>query len=478
MTTSVQALESFAPVVKVWTEQEKYEAMWRYDQYRAVAPGEGIAQLFLSQARPKPGSTVIDFGAGTGRGALMLAILGNVKVQMLDFAANCLDPEVKDALTTQAHVLSFTQHDLTKEVPISAEYGYCTDVMEHIPKCQVDQVLANILKSAQHVFFQIACEDDICGALIGQPLHLSVHPHDWWLKKFQQFDVAVHWSQDFGTHCCFYVSAWQSGETIAKSGVLNTGEEEILANVRANIAGDWQEITPQYVNDAEVMILGGGPSMGAELETIKRLRAEGVKLVTLNGAYNWAIAHDLTPSAQIMVDARPFNARFTKPVVEGCKYYISSQCNPAVFEGLPRDRTAIWHTGAEYTKDVLREKHENVYFVSGGNTVLLRAIPLLRMIGYKKFHLFGCDSCLDWREGTVWSHHAYDQKENDSAMVVSTIVGGRVFKCHPWMIAQASEFMEVVKVLGDEIELEIYGDGLLKHILQTGADLADEAKAS
>lgn len=474
MTTAVSALESYAPIVKVWTEQSKYEAMWEHPEYRAVAPGEGIAQLFLSQARPKAGSTVIDFGAGTGRGALMLAIMGNVKVKMLDFAGNCLDPEVKDALTTQAHVLDFTKHDLIEPIPFSAEYGYCTDVMEHIPKCQVDKVILNVLKSAQHVFFQIACEDDVCGALIGLPLHLSVHPYEWWLKKLQEYDVMVHWSQDFTSHCCFYVSAWQTGEAIAKSGVLNTEEEEILANVKANIAGDWQEFMPQPVSDAEVMILGGGPSMKAELETIKKLRSEGVKLVTLNGAYNWAIENGLTPSAQIMVDAREFNKRFTKPVIDDCKYYIASQCNPAVFEGLPKSRTAIWHTGAEYTREVLKEKMEGCYFIPGGNTVLLRALPMLHLIGYRKFHLFGCDSCI-----ADDAHHAYAQPENDTAMVVSTIVGGRVFQCHPWMIAQCSEFMEIVKVLGDEIQLEIYGDGLLHWVLQHGYNLAieEEAKA-
>jgi Methyltransferase domain len=266
--TTVSAVEGYSPSLKVWSEQEKYEAMWNHDAYRHVAPGEGIAQLFLAQAKPRAGSTVIDFGAGTGRGALMLALMGNLRVRMLDFASNCLDEDVRNALTTQAHALDFTQHDLTKPAPFSAEYGYCTDVMEHIPKCQVNEVLKNILQGAQHVFFQIACEDDVCGKLIGQPLHLSVHPYEWWLKKLQEFEVQVHWSQDFGTHCCFYVTAWQSGEAVSESGVLNTAEEEILRNVTTNLKGKWQEFTPQYVNDEEVMILGGGPSMTANLPII------------------------------------------------------------------------------------------------------------------------------------------------------------------------------------------------------------------
>src|SRR4051812_4995927 len=96
----------FAPIVKVGlTERAKYETMWTRPEYRAVAPGESVAPLFVQQAQMKPGSEVIDFGAGTGRGALMLAIMG-MKVHMLDFASNCLDEEVREALDTQS-VLSF-----------------------------------------------------------------------------------------------------------------------------------------------------------------------------------------------------------------------------------------------------------------------------------------------------------------------------------------------------------------------------------
>ena len=96
------------------TEQEKYTRMWTRPEYRQVAPGEQIASLFLTQAQPRADSEVIDFGAGTGRGALMLALLGRCRVHMLDFARNCLDPEVEEATQTQPDRLKFTQHDLTK----------------------------------------------------------------------------------------------------------------------------------------------------------------------------------------------------------------------------------------------------------------------------------------------------------------------------------------------------------------------------
>ena len=505
MLTGVAGFEGQAPVVtqakdidleRRLAERAKYEAVWHYPQYRAIAPGESIAALFLAQARPKAGSEIIDFGAGTGRGALALAIMG-MKVHMLDFAANCLDEEIQQALTTQAHALTFKLHDLNRPIPLAAQYGFCTDVMEHIPEQDVDRVLFNILKAAQHTFFQISCEDDVLGKLIGQPLHLSVHPYKWWHKKFQELNCTIHFSQDFETHCIFYVTAWRTAQEVVAVGVLNIDEKQIRENVKANIALGYSQVTPHLTNDVDVMILGGGPSLADHLEEIRELRAAGVKLITLNGSYNWALDKGLVPSAQIMVDARPFNARFSKPVIEKCKYFIASQCDPSVLEGLPKDRTFLWHTAAQDIKEVLTEHYDVWWSVPGGSTVMLRAIPLLRMLGFRRFYLFGFDSCLqsDYfdsrcvgcscdasqknieacpRNHITQKHHAYAQPENDSEHVISVTCGDKLFRCHAWMLSQAQEFQDLVKFLGDEIELQVRGEGLIAHILKTGAGLFDQ----
>jgi hypothetical protein len=95
----------------------------------------------------------------------------------------------------------------------------------------------------------------------------------------------------------------------------------------------------------------------------------------------------------------------------------------------------------------------------------------MRMLGYKRFHLYGCDSCV-----TESAHHAYAQAENDGETLLPTTISGgdRIFMTTVWQASQAHEFIELVKFLGDEIELQIYGDGLLAHILRTGAEISTE----
>ena len=259
---------------------------------------------------------------------------------------------------------------------------------------------------------------------------------------------------------------WIPVEEIEMEGRLNTDLEIVRANVSTNVKLGIQQAQPYPTNDIEVMLVGGAPSLAQDIETIRALRSQGVKLVCLNNAYQFCLDHGITPSAFVMVDARPFNTRFVENVVPDCKYFIASQCDPGVFAKLPKEQTYIWHTSAEEIRDILLENYELCYPVPGGSTVLLRAIPLFRMLGFKRFHVFGCDSCLE--DG---AHHAYSQPENDEQPVIPVRVGDKEFMCHPWMVSQAREFIDLVGCMGDVMELEIYG-GLLRQILVSGADRA------
>lgn len=459
-------------------EKEIYQKMWDIEEYRKKSPGEACVMEFLSQAKPKAGSTVVDIGCGTGRAGMALAIVGNLKVTFIDFAENCLDKDMKEMIDGQPH-LSFIEADLTNgKLPIVAEYGFCTDVMEHIPPDKVQRALDNILLACKHVFFQIATFPDGFGAAIGHPLHLSIHPYAWWLERFTERGAIIHWGKSDNGRCSFYVTAWAEGKDIVDSGRLNVTEEIIRENVKTNIANGWMQVTPHSSNELECMILGGGWSLPEFQAEIASNRAKGMKLIVLNGAYGWCLERGYNPSALIMVDARPHNSRFPKPVIDGCKYLMASQVHPSVLEGLPKDRTYLFHTGAEVIKDLLNAQYKDSeglsewYPVPGGSTVLLRAIPLMRMLGYKNFHLYGCDSCLSPEK----AHHAYAQLENDSEVIFPVTVNSseQVFYAHAWMISQAQEFIDLIRFIGDEIELCVHGNGLLNHILNTGAELLNK----
>lgn len=166
-----------APPLEV-REREKYEEVWRHDVYRKHAPGsEHVARAALALGM-KAGESLADFGCGTGRGASQFMHLG-INVVGIDFASNCLD---------EYSSVPFIQACLWDMPMMRVDYGFCTDVMEHIPNEKVTAVLEQIAARARSAYFNIATRDDALGALIGKRLHMTVMPAENWKSLLE-----VHW---------------------------------------------------------------------------------------------------------------------------------------------------------------------------------------------------------------------------------------------------------------------------------------------
>lgn len=444
------------------TEQEKYEAVWNHPAYRVMSPGDRAAEIFLRWADPKKGETLRDLGCGSGKAGQTLSDYG-LDVTLYDFAENAVDDDIK---------LPFVQHDLTKPVDGEiADYGYCCDVLEHIPTEDVPKVLKNVVAAGHRVFLQICCIDDMAGPLFGMGhLHLTIRPFAWWKEQLEALKCEILKSEDCETHCAFLVSAYASAMDFDKVTVMNVSHSTVLDNVKANLAGGYEEVRPYAVQDIPLMLLAGGPTLNDFEDEIISRRKAGEMIVTMNGTHKWCADRGITSSMHIMCDAREFNKRFVENPFPQCRYLIASQCHPSVASSLPKDQVQLWHAG-ESIKDVIEEwdrEHETPrewFPIAGGVTVMLRAIPLLMMLGFRQFETFGFDCCL--REG---AHHAYSQPENDKKMELSVKVGGRVFMCHPWMVSQAGDFIRIMKFIGNHIDLCVRGDSLISHIITTAAE--------
>ena len=443
-----------------------YQQVWDIPAYRDFSPGEHVAQTFVEVASPD--DTIIDFGCGSGKGSRMLHVLTGQKVIGLDWAENSNQENIE-----------FHVHDLTKPVPFKSEYGFCTDVMEHISPNEVDKVLANILTAARNVFFSISMVPDHFGAQVGEPLHLTVENFDWWKNKLEtEHHCRIKWSKEAYPNALFYVTAYANGDDFAKVTSLNAKESDVVENIRKNLGLGLQEICPHETQETQVILLAGGPSLVEhEQEIIQRGKA-GELIVTTNGTYNWLIERGIRPAAQVMVDSRPFMKRFTEPHIDSCKYLMASQVDHEIIASLPKDQTYLWHCGdSDLVKDAVdkwtaeNDTNREWWPVYGGTTVVLRALPLLAMLGFRKVEVFGWDSCL-----LGGKHHSYEQPENDGGIVFPVMVGGETFACNPWMIVQANELGKVVRsILGkiDGFEMAVRGDGLIAHMLKTAADLSE-----
>ena len=165
-------------------ERKKYQDIWATRQYgEDSSPGMDHVQLAMLKMDWEEGDTVIDFGCGKGEAVKILESMG-FKASGLDIAPNAVDYDI-----------DFIEACLW-QIPavLECDWGYCCDVMEHMPTEKVDAVLASIAATVKKgIYFNIATFDDTSGAMIGLRLHLTVMKSDAWevvLKRhFREVEV-------------------------------------------------------------------------------------------------------------------------------------------------------------------------------------------------------------------------------------------------------------------------------------------------
>ena len=267
--------------------------------------------------------------------------------------------------------------------------------------------------------------------------------------------------------------------TLSPDSGCNTPDQVILDQVYLNIRRGLPQAQPYQPNNMTALLVCGGPSLESTQQELVQAYWEGGKIIAVNGAYQWCIENNLKPSAAIVLDAREFNSRFIEREVPGCKYLLASQCHPTTFELCRSRETIIWHacTGGDDEVALLKEYYfDRTHPVTLGTTVGVRAISLMRMLGWQHFDIFGLDSC--WLDGR---HHAYGQAENDRDLRIKVRLiakGGEhlaeEFHCAPWHMKQAEDFQQLIKARGNMFHLNVRGPGLIAAILRTGATLAKE----
>lgn len=260
------------------------------------------------------------------------------------------------------------------------------------------------------------------------------------------------------------------------NGVLNLPVVQRYANIRQSIRRGLPQVRGHAVNGQRICLVGSGPSLDATLPELRALAWAGCPIVAMNGSYEWLIGHNLRPSSMVVIDGRAFNARFITERVEGCTYFLASQCAPETFDkvrGWPN--VYLWHclTGDDPDEKALLDGYylNSWQPVSGGCTVGTRTIVLMRILGFQSMDLFGFDSCYLRDRG-----HALDQPENDGDDRSVITCAGRRFVCASWHCEQALEFVDLIATNGEHFQLNVHGDGLLAHILTVGAAAGDELR--
>lgn len=255
-----------------------------------------------------------------------------------------------------------------------------------------------------------------------------------------------------------YCAKWLGiGERIEWNIVSNTPQEMIFDNVAINSRRKVPWVKEVPAHDRHAVLVGSGPSALDTLGEIRDRHGHDQDIFALNGAAQWLAQYGIIPGYQVLLDPRPENRRFVRPIAAS-RFLIASQCDPAIFDILGQEDVTLFHHVADGI-----EKHFDgqSVLIGGGVTVGLTAMALCFCLGYRSMHLYGYDS--SDRDGE--SHVAPQEETGADTARREVWVGRKSFICAPAMFAQANEFPAFAQLLArDGVMITVHGSGFLPEL--------------
>lgn len=243
--------------------------------------------------------------------------------------------------------------------------------------------------------------------------------------------------------------------TIPVSLLVNVPDDVIEANVRANARRlpAHERIKTEAPHDRVAVMCGSGPSIGDYLDDVRRhADGENAFIFAMNGAANFLAKHDIIPDYQVLVDARERTAELIG--VARC-HLIASQCDPIVFDKLPRAK--MWHFINGDLDNQLPEDEPEHAQIGGAGSVGNCALALAWAMGFRRFEIYGYDS--SHRDN---ASHAFHQSLNDFEPWGRFEFGGKEYICSYTMRSQASRFQSVgMALIENGCTVNVHGDGIL-----------------
>jgi SAM-dependent methyltransferase len=441
-----------------------YEQVWRNTAYRRFAPGERHVDEAIQALKPRMGASFIDFGCGTGRPAQAFRIRG-YNIVGVDFAENCLDENVDIPLLVA---------DLTKPLPLTAEWGFCTDVMEHVAPETVDDVLVNICTSCRKgVFFAIALVPDHFGpAIAGKPLHLTVQSAEWWQARLEacwpRVEILTVAKETMVAACFVWPPRYRRNVRI--EALCNTSDDIIDQYIETNAKRGLPFISIGEELAQSAILVGGGPSLAGSLDTIKELARDGGVIFALNNVANYLLDNDIVADYQLLIDSRPENVKFLKGAAKS--HILSAQCHPSLFDHLAGNPVLIFYPAIDGIREKLPRETDAAPLIGGMITSGLQAMSVAYTMGFRKLHLLGYDSS-DAPSGDA---HAYAQEQTTAERKrLDVEFEGKKYRSSFAMFKQAEDFGRFSQMLADHgAEISVHGEGLLPDIAR---DMVRELQA-
>lgn len=236
--------------------------------------------------------------------------------------------------------------------------------------------------------------------------------------------------------------------------------ENILANVKyaSTLIKDWMIQTAPH--NFTAVVVSGGPSFRDYAEEIRELASRPDHfLFCVKTSHDWLIEQGIIPFGCFLLDPRPHVLDFIENPHKEIKYFCATMCHPVTVDKVVNSGAKVYGYNAlvgSGEEEVVKREGKSPILVGGGSTAAIRGISVLNAIGFKRFELFGFDSCYDNKPDEV---HGFNKKKK----AIETEIAGRKFWTDPELLAQAQDFDKLIKQ-SPHLDINLHGDGMIQHI--------------
>ena len=247
--------------------------------------------------------------------------------------------------------------------------------------------------------------------------------------------------------------------------------EEIRGQIRAALARGLPEIAPALcAHDGTFLVAGSGPSLPQYVDDLRAQHALGRPICAVNHAHDYLIEQGLEPTFFSTLDPRPRANHHLRLLGEHTIYLLASRCHPEMFDRLQGKQVILWHSWAaqDEAEDIWASR--KTFLIGGGTTSGMRAIAVGYILGFRKFILYGLDSCLA-PDGMTKRFNG-DKSGTTITVRVGQYVGenescdpqAKAFTCNYAMAQQGNDFNACYRDMPDA-SFEVRGEGLLAAIV-------------
>ena len=243
-------------------------------------------------------------------------------------------------------------------------------------------------------------------------------------------------------------------------------ENHMLENLRENLSHRLPSIVEIMGKfKGPCMVVGGGPSVDGQLDKIKELQAQGMKLLVIERMYPWATQQGLTVDYVVSLDASEGVETGFTHMQKDAIHLLVATTNPKIFPIVEGYRNYVWAGQAAMLPEAREEWEKNGYkkliIVNTGGSVTLGSIFLALMLGHRNIHLFGFD-CMVPSTDKQYATGIAGESVDRTYLEVETN-GQTVLTCTAFL-AFAQQFfsmMETARQWGMPDSVDIYGESLV-----------------